>query len=278
MKLIKFLKRWIKKLFGIKPPKRYYGWKRDKYDHRDKRYKMKMAMTQSVSLPPLVDLRDKFPEAYNQSTLGSCTAQAIAAMVKYEKNTLNDDMNPSRLFIYYNEREMEGNIGIDCGAAIRDGIKTINKIGVCHEELWPYNIEKFALKPEQKCYEDAQQHKSVVYEALDGTNIQELKSCLAEGNTFVFGFQVYQYFESEQMAYTGILRLPTPWEKCYGGHAVLAVGYDDSKQAFIIRNSWGKEWGLNGYFYMPYDYIKKPTLACDFWTIKIMEDEPEEKA
>jgi len=73
------------------------------------------------------------------------------------------------------------------------------------------------------------------------------------------------------VAKTGQLNLPKPKEKSLGGHAVMAVGYNETTQRFTIRNSWGARWGLKGYFTMPYAYLTDRNLADDFWTIRVVE-------
>jgi C1A family cysteine protease len=175
---------------------------------------------------------------------------------------------PSRLFIYYNERTMEGSVASDAGAQIRDGIKSIGVQGACPEAEWPYNIAKFADKPTPVCYKDGKKCEALAYQRLSNTNLNQLKGCIASGYPFVFGFTVYEAFESAEVAKTGILNLPAPTEKTVGGHAVLAVDYDDAIERFIIRNSWAKDWGMKGYFTMPYAYITSPNLADDFWTVR----------
>jgi C1A family cysteine protease len=177
---------------------------------------------------------------------------------------------PSRLFLYYNERVMQGTVNSDSGAYIRDGIKSLNKSGICPEKEWPYIISKFADKPPKKCYDDALKATIKSYQRLTNTNLTQLQSCLSQGFPFVFGFTVYESFESQQVARTGIMPMPKPQEKVLGGHAVMAVGYDDSKQAVLVRNSWGTDWGIRGYFYMPYGYITNANLCDDFWTIRIV--------
>lgn len=180
------------------------------------------------------------------------------------------EATPSRLFIYYNERAIEGNIHTDGGAQIRDGIKTVAAQGACPERVWPYLIEKFATLPTQAAYTSAAQHKVISYQRVVQT-LDSLKSALAEGYPFVFGFTVYESFESDKTTHTGIMAMPAAQEKSVGGHAVLAVGYDDHAQQFIVRNSWGRGWGSAGYFFMPYAYITDTNLADDFWTLRTVQ-------
>lgn len=247
---------------------KHYGWTPDLPDHRDLRYSIVSPLALAATLPASVDLRPQCPPVYDQGQLGSCTANAIGGAFQFElmrqKLTV---FNPSRLFIYYNERVLEGHVSQDSGAQLRDGVKTVATQGVCDETLWPYDITKFAKKPTKTLYTKAKKNIAIQYTRLNNMNINELKSCLAAGNPFVFGFTVYQSFESSAVAQSGILNMPAKTESVLGGHAVMAAGYDDSKNAFIIRNSWGDAWGQKGYFYMPYDYITSTDLADDFWTI-----------
>ena len=149
-------------------------------------------------------------------------------------------------------------------------MKSVHKQGVCPEALWQYDTSKFASKPTAKCYSTALKNETLSYHRVSQTS-EQMRGCLAEGYPFVFGFSVYESFESPQVAASGILPMPAPNEKMIGGHAVMAAGYDDSKKCFIIRNSWGAGWGMQGYFFMPYEYITNSNLADDFWTIRMVE-------
>ncbi len=157
----------------------------------------------------------------------------------------------------------------DYGAQIRDGIKSVASQGDCAEESWPYDTNRFADKPPQTCYDAAVQHKAVQYERTI-RDLNQMKGCLATGYPFVFGFTVYQSFESQEVAQTGHASLPSSSEHAVGGHVVLAVGYDDSQNWFIVRNSWGTSWGMNGYFTLPYTYLINESLSDDFWTIRVI--------
>lgn len=245
-----------------------FGWSPDVPDHRDLAYSAPMHI--AAPLPAKKDLRADCPKVvYDQKDLGSCTANAIACAHEFDqvKQHLSPVFTPSRLFIYYNERAMEGTINSDAGAQIRDGIKSIAKLGVCPEAMWAYNIAKFAQKPSPVCYTEALKHCAVRYYRVP-RSLSQMKGCIAEGWPFVFGFTVYDSFESPQVAKTGKVPMPSPTESVLGGHAVLAVGFDDAQQRFIVRNSWGPGWGMRGYFTMPYAYLLDTNLSDDFWTVR----------
>ena len=246
---------------------RRYGWIPDVPDHRDLLY---AAMVSVTKLPDKVDLRLRCPPVYDQGSLGSCTANAIGGAIQFErlKQKLKPDFVPSRLFIYYNERAMENSIASDSGAQIRDGIKSIATLGDCPESEWPYDIEKFTVKPTKQCYKDAIKYTAVQYQRVPQM-LSQMKGCIASGYPFVFGFSVYSGFENPKVAESGELNMPTSKETLLGGHAVVAVGYDDKTQRFIVRNSWGKSWGIKGYFTMPYAYLTDSNLADDLWTIRL---------
>ena len=248
---------------------RLYGWEKDIPDERDLIHNFTIMNT--LDDIKVVDLRSKCPPVYDQGKLGSCTANAIAGAYEFDeiKQGEPEPFTPSRLFIYYNERVMEKNVSKDNGASIRDSVKTINKDGICKESTYPYNITKFADKPPQECYDEAKNHKCVEYKRVKQT-LEQLKQCLIDGFPIVFGFHVYESFK--QTGTTGIAPIPKNGEKLEGGHAVMITSFFEDKKAFLIRNSWGKSWGLDGYFYMPYEYILNPKLAGDFWTIRKVVD------
>lgn len=246
-----------------------YGWVPDLPDQRD--FLFAAPVENMAALPPKMDLRPECPTVvYDQLTLGSCTANAIAGALEFEqiKQSLTTFI-PSRLFIYYNERVMEGTVGTDSGAQIRDGIKSVGTIGAPPETDWPYNIAEFAVKPPTKAYKDAPLGRALQYQRVTQV-LAQMKGCLASGYPFVYGFTVYESFESTQVAQTGIVPMPAAGEKVLGGHAVLAVGYDDGSQRFIVRNSWGPGWGIGGYFTVPYGYLTDNNLSDDFWTVRLV--------
>lgn len=247
-------------------PKRRYNWKRDLPDKRDFLYDMHFKRAADQVLPPSADLRAQCPPVVDQGQIGSCTANAIAGDFSF----VNDPQTPmSRLFIYWNERVMEGDPYQDGGAEIRDGMATLKNIGVCTEAMWPYQQGLLYQTPPPAAFQDAANRKAPNFFRLDNTNLESLKACLANGYPFVLGFTVYSSFESQQVEQTGIMPMPNlQYEQQLGGHAVLAVGYDDSKQMALIRNSWGTDWGQAGYFWMPYAYLTDPQLVADLWTLR----------
>ena len=241
-----------------------YGWKPDLPDFRDRQ----IHFQRDIALPPLIDLRPEMPPVYDQGNLGSCTANAIGAAFSHELIKQNiSTFTPSRLFIYYNERDMEGTINSDAGAEIRDGIKSLTKWGVCGEDVWPYDISKFTHKPSDLAYLLAKKDLLVQYQrvAQDSNAIGQI---LNQGWPVTIGFTVYESFESKEVAQNGILPMPSQDESILGGHAVLIVGIDFDKKMFIVRNSWGSDWGQAGYFMAPFDYFCNQDLASDLWVIQ----------
>lgn len=247
-----------------------YGWIPDLPDQRDHFYASPYGA--NIGLPGSVDMRSVCPSVYDQGQLGSCTANAIAAALEFDqmKQHLTPVFVPSRLFIYYNERAMEGTVGTDSGAQIRDGIKSVGSQGTCTESEWPYDITKFAVQPPSNCYQDAPQNRALSYQRLLHS-LDQMRACLASGFPFVFGMTVYESFESAAVAQSGQVPMPAPTEQSIGGHAVLAVGYDDAQQTFLVRNSWGTGWGMQGYFSLPYAYLSNNNLTDDLWTIRIVQ-------
>jgi C1A family cysteine protease len=243
---------------------RRFGWIPDRPDHRDYHYAASGAI--HAALPARVDLRPQCPPVYNQGRLGSCTANAIAGALQFDRMKQRlSDFKPSRLFIYYNERVIEHTVKSDAGAATRDGIKSVGQQGDCPETEWPYIEKKFAIKPPRVCYANALKYKAVSYYRIDH-DLGQMKGCLAEGHPFVFGISIYWNFPTKST--TGVIPMPGDAASAHDGHVMLAVGYDDAKRTFIVRNSWGPAWGVKGYGTVPYEYLLRRDLAQDFWTIR----------
>jgi len=256
-----------------------YGWRPQLPDRRDHWF----TPSSEDAVPATYDLRTNahaqglLPAVYNQGHLGSCTANAIACAFEYNESRAgyrDDEFMPSRLFIYFNERRMEGNVSTDSGAQIRDGIKSINRQGVCDEKLWPYDISKFTELPPAECYRQARTERALKYRRV-AQNLDDMKRALAmEKQPIVFGFSVYESFEGEEVKKTGIMPMPHKGEKLLGGHAVACVGYDDDKEMFLVRNSWGDDWGMDGYFLMPYAFMLDKNSASDFWIVESIDKPP----
>jgi C1A family cysteine protease len=253
---------------------KWYGWKPDKPDFRDHHYSLtgpfgaKVPTTNRTTfvMPPVVD----------QGNLGSCTGNGIAGLLMF--NFLNHHVQNktrskvdyfSRLFIYYGERVIEGSVKEDAGAEIRDGIKVVDKLGAPPEHIWPYTISKFANKPTKTAFIAALKFKAVNYERINNTNPDLLYSAIAAGKPVVYGFTVYDSFESDRVARTGIVPMPKSTERVLGGHCVWMIDYDEVNgvPGYWSVNSWGIDWGFKGLFFMPEAYVTNNNLADDFWTI-----------
>lgn len=209
----------------------------------------------------------------NQGALGSCVAQACVGMVEYlERRARNKHVDASRLFVYKMARTLDGFRG-DTGAYIRSGIKSLAVFGAPPERYWKYDISKFDDDPPPFSYAYGQRFRAIRYYRLDSVQssktrlLEYTKQVLNYGLPVVFGFSVYNFGNEK-----GEFPMPEPGDRLYGGHAVLAVGFDDSRKigksvgALKIRNSWGTRWGEAGYGWLPYDYVTQ-RLSRDFWTI-----------
>lgn len=257
------------------------GWVRDTPDPRDHRYSAPLAQLQT--LPARIDLAPKFVDPpFNQGQIGSCTANAVAGAIQFARHASNlPHYVPSRLFIYYNERKAEHTVPLDAGAQIRTGIKSVKAIGACPEAAWPYDDtpadpgtnlfppgSKPATKPSSEAYALAAEFKITGYSRVPQA-LSQMKACLAGGFPFTVGFLVFDSLYDAQGHPKKVVPLPSANEAPIGGHAVLAVGYDDSTQLFKLRNSWGPTVQEGGYFYLPYAFLTDPNLADDFWTVRV---------
>jgi C1A family cysteine protease len=242
-----------------------YGWKPDLPDQRDHSYLAPYATLQA--LPTSVDLREDCPAIEDQLNLGSCTSFAAGAAIRFarKKQGLSDFVT-SHLFLYYNSRRQKS---VDSGAYIRDVMKTASKQGDCPELEWPYEIERFAIKPPAQCYKDALLDRVLSYQRV-ARDLNQMKACLASGWPFIGGISVYASFESQEVARTGIVPMPGETEDLLGGHAIAFCGYDTAKGVLCFRNSWGDSWGDKGYGYIPFAYLMDKGLSADFWTIRIV--------
>lgn len=243
-----------------------YGWVPDRPDQRDQVFSAPPAA--AAAAVPEMDLRAGCPEIYDQGRLGSCTANALAAALEFDmlKQRL-PNFRPSRLFLYFATRELDGTVQADAGASIRNAMRAVSNTGFCSERLWPYQRRRFRVPPPQACYDMARLHRSISYARIP-RQLAELKGCLSSGFPFLFGFTAYESFETSAVAQSGALGLPQRSESVAGAHAVLAVGFDEGSRRFLVRNSWGPGWGMEGHFWMPYEYLLNENLSDDFWTIR----------
>ena len=268
------------------------GWLPDYPDYRDytmnheniKPLVKEIGVTEplKVSIPVSRNLRTWCPPIENQYTLGSCTANAgVGIMEYYEQKAFGKHIDASRLFLYKATRNLLHWTG-DTGAFLRTTMEAMVLFGVPHEEYWPYIITDFDKEPSAFCYSFAQNFQTIKYFRLDPPVTQKdvllkrIKTLIAYGLPSMFGFTVFNSIG--QAGNDGKIPFPCPGEKIAGGHAVVAVGYDDKMRiknticgkettgALLIRNSWGTGWGDNGYGWLPYDYVLKG-LAIDWWTL-----------
>lgn len=225
-------------------------------------------------LPQRVDLRREIPPVLDQGQLGSCALNATSNCLRHLLLKENVKVfQPSRLYLYWNTRVNieHSSPNEDTGVMIRDVCKSIQKYHACDEAVWPYDISKFNIAPPLKAYKNANLYKQLSYAKVPQT-LKDIKQAIATNFPVIIGIGVYESFEGKDVAETGIVPLPNAEkEQLLGGHALLAVGYDDEKRHFIVQNSWGSNWGDKGFCYIPYDYLTNSELSSDFWTITLFE-------
>jgi hypothetical protein len=226
------------------------------------------------NLPPKVDLRSHMTKVEDQGQLSSCVANAVAGAYEYlvKRHCGEDAYDVSRLFIYYNARAREDATDEDGGAIIADAIESLRESGACSEETWPYEPDNVSAEPSAEAFEEAAGFL-VEDMKLVPTTAAAWKSALAEGYPIIFGISLFESFDKHKRR--GVVPLPSPREssrESHGGHAMLCVGYSDPDRVFIVRNSWGEDWGDKGYCYIPYDYLMNPKFNDgDSWIIRRLE-------
>jgi C1A family cysteine protease len=259
------------------------GWLPDPPDHRDLKADSKegfqrlqgrvqeMAQAAPEAFQPdalarrkAVDLRKYCSPVENQGDIGSCTAHSVCGLVEYLQRTIyGEHLDASRLFLYKATRSFLGWTG-DTGAFVRSTIKALRLFGVPPEDYYPYATARYDEDPPAFAFAFAGNYKAIEYYRLDG--LDRLKDSLAKGVPFAFGFTCYQSLFGDDVRRTGNIPFPGPKEQEVGGHAVMAVGYDDAKGCLLIRNSWGTEWGDEGYGSLPYEYVTRG-IAQDYWAL-----------
>ncbi|UJR09185.1 hypothetical protein I4U23_013433 [Adineta vaga] len=225
-------------------------------------------------LPPKVDLRFDMTPVEDQADIASCVANSFAGAYEYLlKKTSGSHIDVSRLFIYYNARvkDEESDDIDDSGCTITGAIESLEESGTCLESIWPYYTKRVNKCPSDYAYEAAEDNK--ISDALQvNVDLVEMKSCLAQGFPFVFCMKLFKSFD--KAGQKGIVPLPKTGEKnrsSHGNHAMLAVGYSDHSKAFIVRNSWGADWGDRGHCYIPYGYMIDSDLCWDPWAVRKIE-------
>lgn len=229
--------------------------------------------------PDKYDLSKFLGPVKNQGDLGCCSGFAYAGYREYlyrkffeyekDKTVPADKMVFSPLFLYYEERKLEGDINQDGGAQMRSGCRVLNTVGICPETDDKYNPSHFAATPTSEMYTDAAKYKAGAYHRVL-TTLDDVRNCIASDYPVAAGIKVYSSFESQEVAqYGGHVPMPNlQTETFLGGHAILMFGYDDNKKQIKCRNSWGDNWGDEGNFYLPYDFIN-PTFVLDTWMIHL---------
>lgn len=243
----------------------YHGWTPSPPDYRDLKYSAPIAVLDNM--PAAVDLSRASEEApwspaWDQGPIGSCGPHTAGADVVFDGLKHGIRVMPSRLFIYWCTRRLMGTLSADSGVTNRALMQALLKFGWCDEKLWPYDTAQLYAQPPQVCFDQAKERKIAEYRAVP-QDLSQMKACLAGGDPWWLGFSVYSNFEAAVL--TGEVQMPKGSR--LGGHDVLVVGYDDATQRFKFRNSYGSEWGQQGYGTIPYAYASNPGLAADFWTV-----------
>lgn len=245
------------------------GWVPALPDIRDHQFAPKLSWWKP--LPDKIDLRGRLPAVWNQGSIGSCVAHGVAIchIAAQRVQDASAEIMPSRLALYYEARALSGWVSVDSGCYISSALKTVANKGVADEKKYPYLVSKFKLKPPVSVAKDAMLHQAVAYERVDNTNVKAIQAALVEGLPVVFGSTLYE--NSYELDANYVMPMPDLSRKVVGGHAMAIVGYNKQKQLFLVRNSWGKEWGDNGHHWMPEAYITNKNLTDDCWIIKLVE-------
>jgi len=239
-----------------------------KFESKDKLDGIPFALTPfgGDELPEAVDLSTDMPEIGNQGDQQSCVAWSLAYALKsyQEKKETGKSLQFSPSYIY---NQING--GENVPTYVTDGLELLTKQGVCLLEDMPYDANEWTAKPSKEAQRHARNFRIDYWKQVDVSDVREVKAQLAAGYPIVIGANVSQEFISEgaQEKENYIWREKgTP----AGGHAMVVVGYDDSKKAFKLMNSWGKEWGDNGFGWITYklfpEVVKYGFIAKDGYT------------
>ena len=260
--------RHVRKATVVKTPDggqiRLGSYRPDKKNPNDKTYKSSRS---TADLPSKVDLRPYMTPVENQGNSNSCTANAMAGAYEYlSKRVKGSTHDVSRLFIYYNARDLDGATGADEGTYLRSCVKVLKKYGTCAETTWPFDLQRIFEPPHENAYTEATNF--LIEDAYRvKVDLDAMRQCLTDGYPFTFGLDLFSSFQ--KAGSKGLVPMPAPdSEQHDGGHAMLCVGYSDADKVFIVRNSWGEGWGDRGYCYIPYDYMTNPDLNGDLWAIR----------
>ena len=219
-----------------------------------------------AQLPPFIDLSASLPPVLDQISLGSCTAHGVTEALRFNMIDNGDEDIPlSRLQMYYDSRAMEGSIASDSGAQIHDVIQVAAR-GVGREDLWPYDLTKWDQQPPAAVYDDAVHHEAIEYHGV-GISALEIKTALYIGKPVIIGLTLYESFESDPVAATGMVPMPGGTESVVGGHCMLVYGYGQKQGYFSVRNSWGAAWGDGGNCYFREEYLGSTDFGSDYWQI-----------
>lgn len=243
------------------------GWIPDVPDLRDRIY-APSDEDSAKALPPRHDLGTLCPPVLDQLGFRACAANAVVNAHRHEQKHqgLPGTFMPSRMFVYWNARAKVNAQGSDGGSSIRESMKAIAKLGACPEEQWPYVQANITQPPTAACFTAATAHRAIAYHRIR-RSLHLLRRCIFSGHPFAFGFAMYSSFKTAAVSTGGVVPMPAKDEEFEGGHAALAVGYDDASATFRVMNSYGTGWGRQGYFDLPYGYLESEDLSDDFWTI-----------
>lgn len=221
-----------------------------------------------------IDLRKRFKEISQQYNIGSCVANAIADTFEYHlivKHNIEPEKQPnlSRLFIYWNARNLEtpASGDIDNGTRISLAFHSISLYGTPTEDQYPYEEERVNRQPSYLIYKAALKNRIKNFYKITSSGedrLYDVIKALSAGHPVVFATVLMEEFKAPK----GVLKPPSwyQWFSKLGNHAMVIVGWDSTTETFIIRNSWGPEWGDNGHCYMHKDYIKSQ-FTRDLWVI-----------